>query len=91
MDKKSIIFTSRPLFNKKTKNYHENISDTIKNGVRFNGAPVKITCTTRIANQVVFVYIEVVADATLDAAAIVRKKLNTLFQNTYLFPADIPS
>jgi len=87
MDKKSYIFTSRPIFDKNMKNYDGIISDTIQNGVRINGSPVKIKCATRIADQIVFIYVEIVADASIDAATIVRRKLNKLFTDTSLFPS----
>ena len=87
MDKKSFIFTSRRIFDKNTKNYHDIILDTIQNGGRINGSPAKIKCGTRFEDQIVFIYVEIVADSSVDAAAIVRRKLNTLFQDAELFPS----
>jgi len=86
MDKKSYIFTSRRIFDKNTKNYHDIISKTIHNGGRINGSPAKIKCGTRFEDRIVFIYVEVIADSSIDAAAIVRRKLNTLFQDADLFP-----
>jgi len=87
MDVKTFIFTSKPIFDKNADNYDDIISDIIQKGIRKNDSSATIKCATCIENHIIFIYIEIVADASIGAFTIVRRKLNKLFKDTSLFPS----
>ena len=89
MDDKTYIFTSKPITGNTPDSYHDIISDSILDGFRNDNCPAKIECAIRIDNQTIFIFIEIIADASIDASTIARNALNRLFQNTSLFrPGD---
>ena len=87
MNKVTFFSTSKPVIDKKTDTYPNIISNSIESELRGVDSDAKVSCVTQIQNSVAFIAGEVTADSSIDVSAIVRKKINKLFQKDSLYPS----
>ena len=84
MKKVTFFSTSKPIIDKKTDTYPNIISNSIESELRGVDSGAKVNCVTKIQNRMAFIAGEVTADSSIDASAIVRKKIDRLFQKNFL-------
>lgn len=87
MNKVTFFSTSKPVIDKKTDAYPNIISNSIKSELRGVDSDAEVKCVTQIQNSTAFIAGEVTADSSIDVSAIVRKKINRLFQKDSLHPS----
>jgi S-adenosylmethionine synthetase len=87
MKKVTFFSTSKPVIDKKTDAYPNIISNSIESELRGVDSDVVVSCVTQIQNSMAFITGEVTADSSIDVSAIVRKKINRLFQKDSLSPS----
>ena len=87
MKKVTFFSTSKPVIDKKTDAYPNIISNSIESELRGVDSDAKVNCVTKIQNSMAFIAGEVTADSSIDASAIVRKKIDRLFQKESLSPS----
>ena len=81
MDVQTHIFTSKPVANGNSDSYRKVISDSLRKKFRDLDFPVEIKCATRRDSNIIFIYLEIIVDVSIDTSKVVRRALNQLFQD----------
>lgn len=87
MNKVTSFITSKRVIDKNTDMYPNIISNSIESELRKVDSDAEIRCITQIQNSMAFITGEVIADSSIDASAIIRNKINRLFQKDSLYPS----
>ena len=87
MNKVTFFHTSKQVIDKNTDTYPNIISNSIESELRRVDSDSEVSCITTIQNSMAFITGEVIADSSIDASAIIRNKINRLFQKDSLYPS----
>ena len=87
MNKVTFFSTSKRVIDKNTDTYPNIISSSIESELRRVDSDSEVNCITKIQNSMAFITGEVIADSSIDASAIIRNKIDRLFQKDSLYPS----
>lgn len=87
MNKVTFFYTSKQVIDKNTDTYPNIISNSIESELHRVDSDSEVSCITKIQNSMAFITGEVIADSSIDASAIIRNKINRLFQKDSLYPS----